>query len=281
MKLPAITFNQEALSRFNEVIEREWLVTNGLGGYASSTVLGLNTRKYHGLLVAALYPPGDRTVCLSKLDEDVIVGKDTFRLGTNEFRNVIYPQGHKLIEQFSIAPYPTYTYDLDSIKVDKTIFMPKNKNAVSAIYNVNNQNNSNVIFRIYPLLTCRYFHTVVDRRKKPLDFTQKSGNKEFEVTFQHPQATFVCQSSDGEFKEKINWVDRLFYRDEAEREESSADDCFQPGYFELQVPALTEKQFAITASVNHETQTAREFLDFHGNTFVRTEIFTARVESTE
>ncbi len=85
MKLPAITFTQEAFSRFGEVMQKEWLITNGLGGYASSTVLGINTRKYHGLLVAALHPPGDRTVCLSKLDEDVIVGDDVYRLGSNEF----------------------------------------------------------------------------------------------------------------------------------------------------------------------------------------------------
>ncbi|MCX6643725.1 MAG: glycogen debranching enzyme N-terminal domain-containing protein, partial [Candidatus Bathyarchaeota archaeon] len=63
MKPPTIVFTQEALSRFGEVIQKEWLITNGLGGYASSTVLGINTRKYHGLLVAALHPPGDRTVC--------------------------------------------------------------------------------------------------------------------------------------------------------------------------------------------------------------------------
>jgi predicted glycogen debranching enzyme len=228
MKLPAITFTHEALSRFDEVIEREWLITNGLGGYASSSVLGINTRKYHGLLVAALNPPGDRTVCLSKLDEDVIVGKDIYRLGANDFHDVIYPQGYKLIKEFSIAPYPKYSYELGSIKIEKTIFMPKNKNVVSTIYKVNNQNNFNIEFRIYPLLTCRYFHNVVDRRKNPRNFTQKSGNKEFEIIFQNPQATFICQTSDGEFKEKLNWVDRLFYRDEAEREESSKDDCFQP-----------------------------------------------------
>ena len=74
------------LSRFEQVIDKEWLITNGLGGYASSSVLGINTRKYHGLLVAALHPPGDRTVCLEKLDEDIIVGSDTYRLGTNEFQ---------------------------------------------------------------------------------------------------------------------------------------------------------------------------------------------------
>ncbi len=86
MKLPVINLSGEELSSFNNAIEKEWLVTNGLGGYASSTILGVNTRKYHGLLVAALHPPGDRTVCLAKLDEDVILGDEVFRLGLNEFQ---------------------------------------------------------------------------------------------------------------------------------------------------------------------------------------------------
>ena len=150
MKLPSITFTQDALSRFEQVIDKEWLITNGLGGYASSSVLGINTRKYHGLLVAALHPPGDRTVCLSKLDEDLIVGADTYRLGTNEFHDKMYPEGYKFIKQFSIAPYPNYSYDVGNVKVDKTVFMPKGKNAVCAIYNVANGNNSEVTFRIYP-----------------------------------------------------------------------------------------------------------------------------------
>ena len=63
-------------------IEKEWLITNGIGGYASSTVLGINTRKYHGLLVSALKPPGSRTVLLEKLDEDIIVNDQISRFGS-------------------------------------------------------------------------------------------------------------------------------------------------------------------------------------------------------
>ena len=59
---------------------REWLTTNGLGGYASGTACGANTRRYHGLLVAALEPPGQRTVLLSRVDETVIVGGDVYEL---------------------------------------------------------------------------------------------------------------------------------------------------------------------------------------------------------
>ena len=266
MKLPTITFDQEALSRFGKSIEKEWLITNGLGGYASSSILGINTRKYHALLVAALHPPGERTVCLSKLDEDVILENDIYRLGANDFHDVIYPQGYKLIKQFSIAPYPKYSYDLAGINIDKTIFLHKNKNTASVIYNVNNKKSSGIKVRIYPLLTCRYFHKVVDRRKKSLNFTQKSSSNEVEVVFRHPQAAILCRSTNGEFKEKMNWVDHLYYRDEAERVESSYDDCFQPGYFEVEVPPLIEKEFALTTSLSQEIQTAREILDSIGNT---------------
>ena len=266
MKLPAITFTQETFSPFGEAIQKEWLITNRLGGYASSTVLGINTRKYHGLLVAALNPPGDRTVCLSKLDEDITLVKDFYQLGTNEFRDVIYPQGYKLLRAFTTAPFPTYTYGLDGITVQKTVFMQKNKNAVSVIYKVSNKNSLDAKVRIYPLLTCRYFHIVLDQWRNPLYFSQKSSGNELETIFQNPEATFLCRSTAGAFKEKINWVDHLFYRAEASRGEASVDDCFQPGYFEFQVLAQEEKDFAVTAALSSENQTAKEALDSIGGT---------------
>jgi predicted glycogen debranching enzyme len=265
MNLPAITFPKEAFSKFSELIEKEWLVTNGLGSYSSSTVLGINTRKYHGLFVAALDPPGNRTVCLSKLDEDVLVGDEVFRLGSTEFHNVIYPEGYKLINRFSIDQFPTYGYYFGNVHVNKTIFMPKNKNTVAVIYKIVNKNNSDIILRLYPLLTCRYFHTVIYRLRAPLNFILKSTSNQTQATFLDPQAAIVCRITDGEFKEKINWVNHIHYRDELERGEADVDDCFQPGYFEVQVTANGEKEFAVTFAVSHESQHAQETLDSIGN----------------
>jgi predicted glycogen debranching enzyme len=265
MKLPVIAFNPESFSPFGEAIQKEWLITNGLGGYASSTVLGINTRKYHGLLVAALHPPGDRTVCLSKLDEDITLGKDFYQLGANEFRDVIYPQGYKLLKAFTIAPFPTYSYGFSDITVQKTVFMPKNKNGVSVIYRVSNKNSLEAKFRIYPLLTCRHFHIVLDQWRNPLYFSQKSVGNELEISFQNPEATFLCRSTDGVFKEKINWVDHLFYRAEASRGEASIDDCFQSGCFEVSVSAQEEKSFAVTAVLSSEDRTSKETLSSIGS----------------
>jgi predicted glycogen debranching enzyme len=264
MNLPAITYPKEAFSRFSSLLEKEWLITNGLGSYASSSVPGINTRKYHGLLVAALDPPGNRNVCLTKLDEDIIVDNVIYRLGSNEFHDVIYPDGYKRINQFSINPFPTYIYDSGNVQVTKTVFMPTHKNAVAVTYKLKNRNKSDVKVSLYPLLTCRYYHTVVYQSRVPLNFTLKSGGAQFQAVFQRPQATIVCRSTDGEFKEGVNWLTHLHYRDESMRGEADVDDCFQPGTFEVQVPANDEKEFAVTCAVSHESQNAQEILDSIG-----------------
>jgi predicted glycogen debranching enzyme len=266
MNLPVLTYPKEAFLRFSSLIEKEWLITNGSGSYASSSVMGINTRKYHGLLVAALDPPGNRTVCLSKLDEDVLVGNDIYRLGSNEFHDIIYPNGYKLIRKFKLDLFPTYTYDLGNLQVSKTVFLPTNKNAVALLYKIANKHGSAATIRIYPLLTCRYYHTVVNQAQVPLNFTLKTAGSEFQVTFQSPQATILCHITNGEFRKGINWVNHLHYREELRRGESDVDDCFQPGVFDLIVPAGEEKEFAVTCAVSHESKETENVLRYVGNT---------------
>ncbi len=265
MILPTITFPRDAVSRFGEAIAKEWLITNGLGSYASQTVPGINTRKYHGLLVAALNPPGDRTVCLSKIDEDVLVGDNIYRFGSNEFHDIIFPDGYKYIKQFSISPFPKYHYEIDDIALEKTVFLPQNKNAAVVTYKLQNKTRFNAKVRLYPLLTCRYFHTVVDRLRIPFNFTQESNNKDFQITFQRPPAILASRVTDGVFVEGLNWIDRLHYRDEAFRGEADVDDCFQPGYFELTVPAQADGEFAVTTAVGSQSPEVKQVLDYVGS----------------
>ena len=265
MKLPAITIIREALEHFDETIQKEWLVTNGLGGYASSTVLGVNTRKYHGLLVAALHPPGDRTVCLAKLDEEVLVGNSICALGANEFHGTIFPQGYFFLKEFSLNPFPQYVYDVADIEVRKTIFMPKEKNAVAVTYTVQNRGVVEAKIRVYPLLTCRHFHSVVDRWKNPLEFSQQQNGAEVEVDFNAPKVAVAVRSTTGEFTEKPMWIERLHYREEASRGESSADECYQPGYFEVLVPHKRDREFAVVTAASENSQECREILDAFGS----------------
>jgi predicted glycogen debranching enzyme len=266
MNLSAITISREALEHFDETIRKEWLVTNGLGGYASSTVLGVNTRKYHGLLVAALHPPGDRSVCLAKLDEEVYVGNTVYPLGANVFRDKIFPQGYRFLKELLVSPFPSYAYSMPDIEVRKTIFMPQGKNAVAVTYNVLNRGGIEAKIRVYPLLTCRHFHSVVNRWKNPLGFSQQQSDREVEVTFNVPKATVTVRATKGEFKEKTTWIERLYYREEASRGESSIDDCFQPGYFEVLVPPKREEEFAIVVAASESSQKSKEILDAVGAT---------------
>jgi predicted glycogen debranching enzyme len=276
MQLPSVNLIENELADFDHAIQKEWLVTNGLGGYAASTALGINTRKYHGLLVAALHPPVDRTVCLSKLDEEIYVGNDIFSLGANEFIGVIHPQGYRFLKEFSVSPFPTYLYEAEKIEVRKTIFMPHERNATVAVYQVRNSGKVGSKIKVYPMMSCRHFHSVVDRRTNKLCFTQTSKAKEVELVFTQPTATMVSRAITGTFSSNSNWIDRLRYREEEARGESGIDDCFQPGSFEFTLPHELESKFAIATAVTENTGEAITILNEMGNSINEIESLLAR-----
>jgi predicted glycogen debranching enzyme len=264
VELPKITLQSKALERFNEAINTEWLVTNGIGGYAASTALSLNTRKYHGLLVASLNPPRKRTVCLAKLDEDIIKGDIIYRLGANEFYNTIFPQGYKFLKSFSISPFPTFTYEVNDLIVNKTICMPFKKNAVVLLYNFLNRSNSQLKARFFPLASNRHFHSVVNHLKEQVMFQQHQNGLKVKLTFDNPQNTIVVNATEGKFVDGGNWVERLHYRQETMRGEADTDDCYQPGYYELTLEPKREKKFGFAASANPSNDEAEEALNALG-----------------
>jgi len=93
MDLPIIEIEKNTVQNLNKSKRLEWIITNDLGGYASSTVLGMNTRKYHGLLVTSDKPPLNRKVILSKLEEEVLLKDKVVKLSTNGYPDVMYPDG--------------------------------------------------------------------------------------------------------------------------------------------------------------------------------------------
>ncbi len=246
---------REDLSDFDSAVQKEWLVTNGLGGYASSTVLGINTRKYHGLLVAALHPPGDRTVCLAKLDEEIRVSGTTYQISANQFSDVFYPEGFRFLQSFSASPYPLYVYEAGRVTISKMLFMPHEKNVIAAIYRINNQNRIDAQILMTPLTTCRHFHQVVHKSDDTQRFHQdQTSQREVQLSFEASGAQLIIRATEGEFHAEPNWIERIFYREEALRGESSIDDCYQPGNFEIRVPPNAEKELAIVASANLSQQ---------------------------
>ncbi len=260
MMLPTISFSREILSRFEDAIQKEWIITNGLGGYASSTVLGINTRKYHGLLVAALHPPGDRRVCLAKLDEEISIGSDIFRLGANEFQNGIFPQGHIFLREFSVSPFPKYTYSVRDVEVEKTVFMPHERNAVVTLYKVLNKSNFDVKIRVFPLVNWRHFHSVTDRVRIPWEFVQKREDREAGVSLGIPWSALIMRATSGHYSATGNWIDRIYFREEARRGESFLDDYYRPGCFEVDAEANKNENFAVMAVADKNETDARRVL---------------------
>jgi predicted glycogen debranching enzyme len=138
---------------------REWLETNGLGGFASSTVAGLNTRRYHGLLVAALQPPVGRAVLLSKLDETLVIDGRRHDLSANQYPGAIHPEGFRYITGFRLDPFPVVTYDVEGVVVEKSIWMIQGRNATVVEFTFAGVPvGADVVLELRPLIAFRDFH---------------------------------------------------------------------------------------------------------------------------
>ncbi|MBN1261270.1 MAG: glycogen debranching enzyme family protein [Anaerolineae bacterium] len=131
-----LDFGREICTNLNEASQREWLVTNGIGGYASGTVAGILTRRYHGLLIAALNPPVGRTLLLSKLEETVNYRDRFYDLSANQWvSGAIQPEGFRLLERFHLeGAIPVWTYRFEDLHLEKRIWMTQGTNTTYIRY---------------------------------------------------------------------------------------------------------------------------------------------------
>jgi len=139
----------------------EWLETNGLGSFASGTVSGANTRRYHGLLVASLHPPADRFVTLSKLEETVLVGKQYFELAANQFPETISPKGHYLIQEFRLDSFPRWIYNVGGLLLEKALFMLPGENTTVVRYRLLTlEQDRFAVLALRPFVAFRDYHSL-------------------------------------------------------------------------------------------------------------------------
>lgn len=223
---------------------REWIITNGLGGYASSTAIGMNTRKYHGLLVAAINPPVHRRVMLSSLDEEIQVGSRAYQFAAHQYPGTLHPQGDRHLEDFSTEPFPEFRYFAEDVSVRKKITMVHGENTVVVRYDISNPVHDSIIFRVLPLVNNRDIHKLT-----------RSGELQFK---QHPHGTgTVLDSKEGKlyigsdipFTPKAYWYYNMEYMTELSRGYPYREDNFNPGYFETEV-GRGESSFFIAASTS-------------------------------
>src|SRR6478672_3084682 len=156
-----ISFDKNICADLQAGLRREWLETNGLGGFACGTIAGANTRRYHGLLTAALNPPGGRMLLLSKLEETLVLGGHRIDLSTNEYSGAIHPEGYLLLSNFRLDPFPTWTFEVDGVRLEKAVFMPQGSNTVQVEYKLlQAPQGTETVLEVRPLVAFRDYHSI-------------------------------------------------------------------------------------------------------------------------
>jgi predicted glycogen debranching enzyme len=227
-----IDLGRQDLTDFEKAIGTEWLETNGLGGYASSTVLGINTRKYHSLLVAATDPPVGRILMLSKLDETVIIDGIRFDLSASEYRTTIYPRGYRYLDRVRLDPFPVFTYVAGGIRLEKSIFMPHGENTTCVIYQVeslpNGPRTSQVVLEVRPILGLRDHHALM---KEDPDFEVDTdiGGGMLSVRPPGDLPGLHITLGRARFELASYWYRDYLYRQEKESGYAASEDLLSPG----------------------------------------------------
>ncbi len=200
---------------FHSLQNREWIVANGIGGYASSTLSGANTRRYHGLLVASLRPPGERKVLVSKIEERLIGEAETIPLSTNRYPNAVHPEGYRFLTAFDRNPVPKAVFQSGPYALEKSVFMVNGSNTTVVEYA--NAGNAAFELELIPLFVFRDYHGLF-RADEFYDFFHREVEAGKMEVFAHYGATpFYFSFSKGQFQADPLWFYQLEYEKEKYR----------------------------------------------------------------
>jgi predicted glycogen debranching enzyme len=228
----------------NGLLTREWLATNGQGGYAASTLPGLNTRKYHGLLVAAMAPPVRRMVLLSRAEETVWCGGHRFELGCNEYPGCVYPQGQRYLVEFQADPFPQWTYAGAGWRLVKSLRLLRGENTVVLTYRFSGSARP-VDLELRPMLAMRPIHELTFQCNWNLA-AEERGTRHHRVpaTNRSPEVFFA---HNGRFQSGPNWYLSQIYRREQERGYAGLEDLWCPGVVRYRLDRGRGAQFVCSA----------------------------------
>jgi predicted glycogen debranching enzyme len=138
--------------------DAEWLETNGLGGFALSTVSGRNARRYHGLLVAATSPPTGRAVLLGKLEETLVLGDERFDLSVNRYGGRLHPRGDLHLRAFRVDPFPTWEFEVGNVRLRRTFLLVHGEETAVICWELTSGPAGPVRLEVRPLLVYRGHH---------------------------------------------------------------------------------------------------------------------------
>lgn len=256
--MSGIKFGADSFSTYEEGIKKEWIVGNGLGGYASSTVIGANTRTYHGLLVASPEKSPGRFVLLSSLDEEISINEEVYRLATHKYLDTVFPSGFNYISKFILVPFPLWVYQSGDFTIKKKIFMIHNSNTTCILYNIRSRREG-ALLRIFPLVNSRNFHYTV--RSGELSFTQKTNPTG--VKLESSNGCTFSLSSNLSYHSDPKWYYNFEYDIEKKRGLNFQEDNFNPGYFESKLKLGTSHFFIAASTEDVSSLTLEQVEEFY------------------
>jgi len=211
-------------------LRREWLETNGLGGFASSTIAGLNTRRYHGLLIAATKPPVGRMLLLSKLEETLVVDGRRHDLSANRYPGVVHPQGHLLLKEFRQEPFPVFVYEIEGLELEKSVFMVHGENTSVIHYVVRAPAGAipaACTLELRPLIAFRDYHATT-HENGALDPRFESDGDSVKLTPYAGLPSLYLNHSGADIQPAGFWFRNFEYDRERERGLDFREDLFNP-----------------------------------------------------
>jgi predicted glycogen debranching enzyme len=229
-----ITIPRDICVDLDRALDKEWLVTNGIGGFASGTVAGVNTRHYHGLLIAALKPPVERTLLLASINEEAEIDERTYYLGANEYRDgKIHPAGFVHIEEFRVeCGIPTTDLRLGDTILHKTIWMEYGHNTSYVRYSYV-EGEAECCLVLHPMCNYRDYHGVT-RGAFDWDFGVEPVEGGCKVTAHKEARPFwLTTTPTAEFTHTGVWYWNFVYRREVERGFEGKEDLYLPGVIRL------------------------------------------------
>ena len=244
-------YTQKDWTTFKEGIKREWAVTNGIGGYAGSSMIGAHSRTHQGYLIASLHAPIERYLVFSKINETVTVGTRTISFETSQHRDsgkTVYTEGQKLLTSFIYDGSVHYAYETDNFSFKKHITLKRNANVCAVSYELT-AGDSGCTFTLTPLFNYREhsesstpdtlrFETFTEDRAF---YLVPEKNKDIAIRF---------QTSEGTFSERETVYDiDMQLQIEVDLETDGLDCHYCPVDLSIEVPANTTKKVSILCSI--------------------------------
>ncbi len=235
--MDAITFDTKTCTNLDKSIGLEWLCTNGLGSFASGTVSGVNTRKYHGYLTVAARPPVERYVMLAHVEDRLWMGDRSYALSANEFPDVIDPAGYENIVDFSYLNGPTWHYRCGDALIEKSLVLAHGQDTVCIRYKLLEGSTQREPLRLHvqPMLAGRHFHATTTAGNRPQwQLADRSSARDSLMlsTPGCPIRLFISHNAD-RFSDGSCWWYNFILRAEAARGYPDRDDLWTPGALEF------------------------------------------------